>query len=70
MTRLLIVLLCGLLAGCAVFQDIVQEPPFRRAERARAEILELYRDCLRRQRVDPKVDCSDFRTAIEIRRER
>lgn len=33
----------------------------------RAEILSLYKNCLTRKEQDPNVDCSEFRTALEIK---
>lgn len=60
MMKLGVILLCALLLmSCAT-----------RFERAEADIMEMYRDCLKRKQIDAKVDCSEFRTAIEIRRER
>jgi hypothetical protein len=31
-----------------------------------AEIMELYKSCLQRKETDPKVDCSEYRTALDI----
>lgn len=31
-----------------------------------AEIMELYKSCLQRKETDPKVDCSEYRTALEV----
>lgn len=56
------VLLCAVaLAGCAQYARA------QRHRNAETEIIEMYRDCLRRKQTDPRVDCSDFRTTIEIR---
>ena len=59
--RLLMIVAAGLIVGCTAVQDLTQEPPFRRAERVRAELLEMYRDCLLRKRADPAIDCAQYR---------
>jgi hypothetical protein len=67
------VLLCvATLVGCADQAAAIRanreaRDAHWRQEKAKAEILELYRDCLRKKQTDPKVDCAEFRTTIEIR---
>ncbi len=56
----IVVLVLVLLPGCVLYEDW-------RTTRAEADIQELWRECLVRKQADPRVDCSDFRPAADVR---
>ena len=66
-----IALTCLALTGCekSEWQKTYEEnrENERRLLKYKADILEMYRDCLKNKQKNPKVDCSEFRTALEIK---
>lgn len=63
-----------LFMGCSA-ESMQWHPDFARAARdakqakvyeEQAEILALYKKCLQRKEGDPTVDCSEYRTALEL----
>lgn len=63
----LMAVLVVLLAGCAgirrgeAYRDALLE-----IRQHQAEILGMYKECLKRKSADPQVDCSEYRKAIEV----
>ena len=69
----------GLVSGCTLI-EIFTGFPITRGEKARvgsieqrsrlyeerANLLAQYRECLKRSEDDPAVNCSEYRTAIEV----
>ncbi|MFQ5916015.1 MAG: hypothetical protein ACE5JS_22810 [Nitrospinota bacterium] len=55
------------LAGCEPTRVQQRLEAETRILKYQADILEMYRNCLKRKEADPKVDCSEYRTAIEIK---
>jgi hypothetical protein len=55
--------LCAvLLGGCVLAEDY----HWYRIRRQQADILELYTACLKRKDADPRVDCSEYRRAVDV----
>ena len=78
MTQMIRTALCvGLLSTSAVGCFVLQrETGIARQAQAnadyaeeRAEIMHMYKECLKRSEADPSIDCSQYRTAIEIKKE-
>ena len=58
------------IAGCFVVQREIGIARRAQAEadiaEPRAEITQMYKECLKRNQDDPNVDCSEYRAAVEI----